>query len=74
MSVLAERVKRRWESGQRHSGHMEHLRALNPTPPLAPDSFLPLPLGGHTIEVDTTDIETIDYTHLLAQIQRILGE
>lgn len=73
ISVLAERVKRRWESGQRHRGHMEHLRAFDPK--LLPSDYLqPLSLGGHIIEVNTTDFETIDYEHLLTQVQSILGD
>ena len=73
ISVLAERVKRRWESGQRHHGHMEPLRAFDPKLPLPPEYLQPLPLDGHIIEVDTTDVETINYEHLLAQVQIILG-
>lgn len=69
ISVLAERVKRRWESGQRHRGHMEHLRTFGPLPP---EYSQPLPLDGHIIEVDTTDVETIDYEHLLAQVHIVL--
>jgi chloramphenicol 3-O-phosphotransferase len=72
LSVLAERVKRRWESGQRHRGHMEHLRAFDPK---LPSEYLqPLPLDGHIIEVDTTDVEMIDYEHLLTQVQILLGD
>jgi predicted kinase len=73
-SILAERVKQRWESGQRHRGHMEHLRSFDPMLSLPSDYFQPLPLDGHIIEVDTTDVTTIDYGHLLAQIQSILGD
>lgn len=72
--VLAERVKRRWESGQRHRGHMEHLRVFDPTHPISPDYLQPLPLDGYTIEVNTTDFETIDYQHLFTQIQLILHD
>ncbi|HET8911166.1 MAG TPA: AAA family ATPase, partial [Ktedonobacteraceae bacterium] len=39
-AVLTERVKQRWESGQRHPGHMEHLRDL----PISPDYLRPMPL------------------------------
>jgi hypothetical protein len=72
--ILAERVKQRWESGQRHRGHMEHLRVFDPKASIPPEFLQPLPLNGHVIEVDTTDFETIDYEYLFTQIQRILSD
>jgi predicted kinase len=74
VAVLAERVKRRWESGQRHRGHMEHLRVFDPTYPIPPDYLQPLPLDGHIIEVNTTNFETIDYQHLFTQIRLVLRD
>jgi predicted kinase len=74
VAVLAERVKRRWESGQRHRGHMELLRLFDPTHPISPDYLQPLPLDGHIIEVNTTDFEMIDYQHLFTQIQLVLRD
>jgi predicted kinase len=73
-AVLAERVKRRWEAGQRHRGHMEHLRVFDPTLPIPPDYLQPLPLDGHVIEVNTTNFETIDYQLLFTQIQLVLRD
>lgn len=73
ITVLAERVKQRWESGQRHRGHMEHLRAFDPRL-ITQDYLQPLPLDGHVIEVDTTGFETIDYKQLFSQIQHLLGD
>ena len=73
-AVLAERVKQRWESGQRHRGHMEHLRGFDPKTSISPEFLQPLPLNGHVIEVDTTDFEKIDYEYLFTQIQRILRD
>jgi predicted kinase len=74
IAVLAERVKQRWESGQRHRGHMEHLRTFDPKLPIPLDYLQPLPLDGHIIEVDTTDFEMIDYERLFTQIQLVLGD
>lgn len=74
ISVLAERVKQRWESGQRHRGHMDHLRAFEPELPIPPDYLQPLSLDGHVIEVDTTDFAMIDYERLFIQIQQVLGD
>ena len=74
IAVLAERVKQRWESGQRHRGHMEHLRVFDPKASIPPEFLQPLPLNGHVIEVDTTDFETINYEYLLTQIQQILSD
>ncbi len=74
IAVLAERVKQRWESGQRHHGHMDHLRTFDPELPIHPDYLQPLPLDGHVIEVDTTDFAMIDYERLFIQIQQVLGD
>jgi predicted kinase len=70
--VLVERVKRRWESGERHRGHMEHLREFDPNLFLPQEYIQPLRLDGHVIELDTTHFETIDYGLLFAQIQHVL--
>ncbi len=74
IAVLVERVKQRWEAGQRHRVHMEHLRVFDPTLPIFQDFLKPLPLDGHIIEVNTTDFEMIDYSHLFTQIQFFLKE
>jgi predicted kinase len=73
-SVLAERVKHRWDSGERHRGHMEHLREFDSHLPLPQAYAQPLPLDGHVIELNTTHFETIDYRLLFAQIQHALDE
>ena len=73
IAVAAERVKQRWESGQRHRGHMEHMRTFDPKLPIPASYLQPLPLDGHIIEVDTTDFEMIDYERLFTQIQLVLG-
>ena len=70
--VLAERVKHRWDSGERHRGHMEHLREFDPHLPLPQEYGQPLPLDGYVIELNTTHFETIDYGLLFAQIQHAL--
>lgn len=74
IAVLIERVKHRWESGERHRGHMEHLREFDPNLSLPKEYLQPLPLNGHVIELDTTDFEIIDYGLLFAQIQHALDE
>jgi hypothetical protein len=58
----------RFASGERHPGHMDHLREAY----LNTSLIHPLALGGHVIELDTTSFEAIDYEALFAQIRRIL--
>ncbi len=66
MSVLIGRRKKRLESGERHPGHMDHVRQLIPVQP--EEYFEPLPIGGHVFDLDTTDFEKIDYEQLFSWI------
>lgn len=36
------------------------------------EQSIPLALGGHVLQLDTTSFETIDYEQLFSQIQNIL--
>jgi predicted kinase len=69
VNVLVERLKRRWEAGERHPGHMEHLRNYQHIP----QEFLqPLALDGQLIKLDTTDFTTINYEQLFERIRSAL--
>lgn len=67
--VLVERYQRRAAWGERHAGHLDQILALSLT---VADAALwdqgPLEIGGHLIELDTTDFGTIDYDELFARI------
>jgi predicted kinase len=74
IAVLSRRVQNRWESGERHPGHMEQLRSYYDQDHPIPQEYLqPLPLNGRVIELDTTDFANIDYEYLFAQIQTALS-
>lgn len=73
IAVLAERVEHRWKSGERHRGHMEHLREIDLNSYLPQEYLQPLPIGGRVIELDTTDFATIDYELLFAQVEMALA-
>ncbi|MBI3941595.1 MAG: ATP-binding protein [Chloroflexi bacterium] len=72
--VLVERYQRRAASGERHPGHLDQTLASSLT---AADAALwdkgPLEIGGHLIELDTTDFAAVDYDRLFAQIGTWLG-
>lgn len=68
--VLFERLRRRSRSPERHPGHgdSEDLAALTEKDIVG--TAEPLALQGPTLVLDTTDFETIDYSHLVQEIQR----
>ena len=67
-AVLAERFRRRSTSGERHPGHQDHL----PRDPRLDVRILgrlaPMEIGGHVIELDTSDFAQIDYEQLSARV------
>jgi predicted kinase len=76
-AVLRDRFRRRSLSGERHPGHQDHRLVLGKKPrdprldaPI-PGRTPPLEIGGHVIELDTSDFAQIDYEGLLAQIVRL---
>ncbi len=72
-SVLAERYRRRAESGERHPVHMDAGRLGEYDEALVREQSVPLEIGGRVIEVDTTDFAAIDYAALVEQI-RAMGD
>lgn len=69
ISLALERYQQRFESGERHPGHMDqvHLPAMRSALLTQPE-LQPLAIGGHIIELDTTDFEAINYEALFSQV------
>jgi predicted kinase len=72
-SVLVERWKRRRASGERHPGHLERLVEEEVCYSSKEEQAVPLALGGHVIQFDTTTFETIDYERLFFQLRNQLS-
>jgi len=74
-AVIWQRYQARWEAGQKHPGHVQHLDPRG-------DSWIHWPqgkamvmdIGGDVIEVDTTDFGTIDFGGLMQTVRQALGE
>ena len=70
-AVLAERFLRRSLSGDRHPGHQDHLprdpRLDAPIPGRTP----PLDIGGHVIELDTSDFAQLDDDVLCTRVRHL---
>jgi predicted kinase len=69
--VLVERFRRRWESGERHPGHVDDQSFEEIRQTLLPGRLPPLDLDGPLIEVDTTDFGEIDYEGVVGKIRRL---
>ncbi len=67
--ILVERFRRRWESGERHPGHVDDQSFAEIRRTLLPGRLPPLDLDGPLIEIDTTDFSKIDYDDLFTKIQ-----
>ncbi len=69
--VLQERFEARTLSGQRHPGHADSLVIVDVMREgQAP--YVPMPLGGPVVELDTTDWNAIDYDALVAHVRHTL--
>lgn len=70
---LAERLRRRAASGERHPGHHDDTggeASSSTAPPEEPDRYESLAIGGAVIRLDITDLAALDYDLLYAQIER----
>ena len=72
--VLFERFKRRAEGGGRHPGHCDHLNYAEFRETLLQGRLESLDIGGRLIEIDTTDLNTIDYAAVYAEISQAFRE
>ena len=72
-AVLRERNRVRAASGARHPGHHDMVRLEGNAPPelkiTRASEFIPLDIGGHLFEIDTTDFAAVDYAGLFGQIE-----
>jgi hypothetical protein len=71
-SVLWERFKHRDASGERHPGHADQSSYAELAPLLLRGNTVPLGIGGHVIDLDTTDGNAVDYAALLATVRQAL--
>ncbi len=73
-SVLVARLKARSESGERHPGHVDRFETSQLDVTGVQPSTEPLDIGGHTIELDTTNFATIDFAALFDQVRHVLAQ
>jgi nicotinamide riboside kinase len=67
-AILIERLMRRADAGERHPGHIDHIRVADFSIAYLQAQSEPLAIGGQLIELDTTDFAAIDYTALWEQL------
>jgi predicted kinase len=70
--TLFERFKRRSETGERHRGHTDHQNYAEFEQQLMAGTCDMLDIGGETLDVDTTDLASLDYAALLTAVKRRL--
>ena len=72
-NALFERFKNRSLGGGRHPGHVDHTNFDEFKPVLLAGRREALILPGKTIEIDTTDFETVEYNSILEKIRHDLS-
>ena len=72
--VLRERYRRRYLSGERHPGHMDHVVYEELQAGEQQDEYGPMAIGGAVLRVDTTDFSRVDYTAILEQVRSALNQ
>jgi len=58
--IIKKRVKKRYESGERHPGHVDHIRTQD-LEEMIKKNYPKLEIGGKYLRVDTNDFKKIDY-------------
>lgn len=71
--VLVERFKLRAHTQARHPGHVDQLSTDAEIAAVCQREYAPLDLGGKILEIDTTDLEHVDYTNVFSVIQAELS-
>ena len=71
--VLIERMRRRWLSGERHPGHVDHLVDPESEADSLGDGYDVLPIGGSVVRIDTTDFARVDYDTLITALRSALA-
>jgi predicted kinase len=70
--ILLERFRIRWERGERHPGHADHV-TMPEMESLVKQKILPLELPGQVFELDTTDLAKLETSALFAAIEAELN-
>jgi predicted kinase len=66
--ILLERFKSRWERGERHPGHADHV-TMPEMELLVKQKILPLELPGPVFQLDTTELANLETSALFAAIE-----
>jgi predicted kinase len=66
--ILLERFLNRWERGERHPGHADHV-TMPEMESLVRQKILPLELPGPVFELNTTDLANLETSDLFAAIE-----
>ena len=67
--ALVQRFEQRAANETRHPGHVDHVLVDELRPSLIQGECAPLEIGGSVVNVDTTDLESVDHAGLLPRIR-----
>lgn len=72
VEALMARFRARWASGERHPGHIDTDAQTAIEASVRAGRYGPLEIGGHLLDIDTTDFARIDEAALLDQLAHLL--
>jgi predicted kinase len=72
--ILIQRFVQRGNSTERHPAHIDQVMAADIRSSLLKKEYRPLEVGGQLIEIDTTDLTRLDYSHATAALAQALDQ
>lgn len=66
--IIKQRVRERFETGERHPGHVDHIRT-NDLEKMIGEKYSKLQIDGKSIRIDTTDFARVDYLSIYKFIE-----
>lgn len=72
--IILKRFKDRWESGERHCGHVDHERYADLESRVRNGNLESLSIGQRLIKIDTSDYNTVDWSELFFELELITGK
>ena len=72
--ILIQRFVERGNSAARHQGHIDQIMVADIRTSLLMNEYRPLEVGGQLLEIDTTELFSLDYTPVTTALAQAMGQ
>ena len=72
--ILIQRFVERGNSAERHQGHIDQIMVADIRTSLLMNEYRPLEVGGQLLEIDTTELFSLDYTPVTTALAQAMGQ